>query len=110
MLNRRPAIAIVPVREAEPVFCAMLNVTAPFPVPLVPDVIVIQVAVVDAVQLQPSLAVTDTVSVIASGPIARLAGSRLKLHARPAWLMKNVRPAIVNVVDRAEAVVLAATV
>jgi len=45
---------------ARPLFAATLNVAAPLPLPLAPDVIVIQDALLCAVQVQPLGADTDT--------------------------------------------------
>ncbi len=49
--------------RAVPAFGATMNATDPLPVPLAPDVTVIQFAVLFAVQLQPAPAVTVTVPV-----------------------------------------------
>ena len=57
-VNVWPAMVNVPVRELEPVLAATEKVTVPLPVPLAPDVIVIQVALLVAVQGQPLLAAT----------------------------------------------------
>ena len=59
-VNVWPAMVMVPVR-ALPGFAATLNATEPFPVPLAPDVTVIQFAGLFAVQAQPLPAVTATV-------------------------------------------------
>src|SRR6185295_10360421 len=58
-VNVPPAMVSVPVR-LDPVFVAMLNVTVPFPVPVAPDVIVSQAALLVAVHAQPLPAVTAT--------------------------------------------------
>jgi hypothetical protein len=57
-VNSRPAIVMVPERPP-PLFPATLNATAPLPLPALPDVTVIQDALLTAVQLQP--AALDTV-------------------------------------------------
>ena len=62
-MNVCPPAVIVPVRVSELAFAAALNPTDPFPDPLAPLVIVIQVSVVAAVQLQPVGAVTVIVPV-----------------------------------------------
>ena len=54
----RPAIVNVPVRCDVLVDAAMLNVTPPLPVPVAPDVTVIQLSWICAVQPQPLLPVT----------------------------------------------------
>jgi hypothetical protein len=50
-VNDKPAIVSVPVREP-PALAATLKPTEPFPVPLPPDVMVIHVALLVAVQVQ----------------------------------------------------------
>jgi hypothetical protein len=62
-VNILPAAVIVPVRESELAFAAAVNPTEPLPEPVAPDVIVIQVSVVDEVQPQPVGAVTVIVPV-----------------------------------------------
>jgi hypothetical protein len=57
----RPAIVNVPVRLSSLEFLSTLNLTEPLPVPLAPDVIVIQFALLVAVHPQPVPA--DTVMV-----------------------------------------------
>jgi hypothetical protein len=58
-VNVWPAIVMVPVR-AVPVFAATLYVTVPDPLPDAPPMIVIQPALLVAVQLHPVPAVTFT--------------------------------------------------
>jgi hypothetical protein len=55
----------VPVR-APPVFAATLNPTAPFPVPVAPDVTVIHCALLLAVHAHAAVVVTLTVPVLAA--------------------------------------------
>ena len=55
-----PPTPIVPLRDVVDGFAAAVNDTVPFPDPLVPAVIVIQVSVVVAVHAQPVGAVTPT--------------------------------------------------
>jgi hypothetical protein len=55
----RPAIVNVPVR-AFPLFAATVNWTVPLPLPLAPDVTVIQDSPVVAVQAHPAAVVTAT--------------------------------------------------
>ena len=59
-VNGTPPIVSVPVRDA-PALAATLNVVVPLPVPLAPPVIVSQVSLLVAVQLQPAAVVTATV-------------------------------------------------
>lgn len=58
-VNVDPAIVSVPER-APPVLAATVYVTLPLPVPLAPPVIVIQLAPVVAVHVQPDCVVTVT--------------------------------------------------
>ena len=53
-----PATVSVPVRAEREVFAAMLNAAVPLPLPLAPEVIVSQVALLVAVQAHPASAVT----------------------------------------------------
>ncbi|KJU82467.1 hypothetical protein MBAV_005341 [Candidatus Magnetobacterium bavaricum] len=57
-----PAIVIVPERWVVAVFCETLYATDPLPLPELPEVIVIQAALLEAVHVQPVLAVTATLS------------------------------------------------
>jgi hypothetical protein len=63
-----PAIVTVPVRSA-PVFAVRLRRTDPFPVPVAPDVTVMNAALLVAVHAQPAPAVTVTVPWAAAGPM-----------------------------------------
>jgi hypothetical protein len=101
----------VPVRAA-PVFAAVLKPTAPLPLPLAPDVMLIHEALLVVVHAQP-LAV-DTATGPPAPPVSArdsLVGVIEKSHgaacAAP-WLTVNVSPAIVSVPVRA-APVFAAT-
>jgi hypothetical protein len=62
-VNVLPPIVIVLVRDAVLAFAAAVKPAEPLPDPVAPDVIVIHVSVVDAVQLQPAGAVTVIVPV-----------------------------------------------
>jgi len=64
MVKVWPAIVIVPDR-AVPVLAATLYPTDPLPVPDAPEVTVIHVAPLVAVHVQPDVAVTATVPVLA---------------------------------------------
>jgi hypothetical protein len=68
------AIVAVPVR-APPVFAATLKPTAPFAVPVAPDVIAIHASLLVAVHAQPAPAVTVTVPVVAAAPTFWLEGA-----------------------------------
>jgi hypothetical protein len=58
-VNVWPAIVRLPVRAA-PVFAVTLNPTDPLPLPLAPDVTLIQEALAEAVHVQPVVVDTDT--------------------------------------------------
>jgi hypothetical protein len=62
-VNVRPAIVIVPLRAAVPLFAATLNCTLPLPVPELPPVMVIHETADDAVQPQLLPALTPTLPV-----------------------------------------------
>ncbi len=62
-VNVCPAMVIVPVSWLVVVLAATVKATVPFPVPLLPEVIVIQLALLVAVQLQPLEVVTPTLPV-----------------------------------------------
>lgn len=53
-----PAIVTVPVRLVVLVFCETVKLTVPLPEPVAPEVMVIQVSLDVAVQLQPAVVVT----------------------------------------------------
>ena len=84
-VNVWPAIVIVPVRDNEDVFAPTLYVTVPFPVPLAPAVTDSHPVFVVAVQMQPALAVTVTVPVVATA-VVKFAevGEIENEHAAPA--------------------------
>ena len=65
-VNVLPPIVIVPVRDAVLVLAATLKFTDPPPLPVDPDVMVNQGSFATAVQLQPLLAPTVTVPVVAA--------------------------------------------
>ena len=80
------------------------------PLPDAPAVIVIQLALLAAVQLQPVPAVTLTVPVAAADEVRfDDVGEMVKLHGTPACVTVNVCPPIVIVPVRVDVVVLAAT-
>lgn len=88
----------VPLRCAPVVLAAMEKVTVPFPVPLAPEVIVIQFALLTAAQGQiPLEAFTFTLFVVAAAfTVVLLADSEYE-QTTLAWLTVYVRPAIVSV-------------
>jgi hypothetical protein len=72
-----PAIEIVPVLGEVPVLAETENPTAPLPVPLLPEVTVIQAAPDEAVQLQPAPAVTETLPLPVPAPSVEDVGAML---------------------------------
>jgi hypothetical protein len=59
-VNVSPAMVIVPVRWLVPVLAATVKATVPLPVPLLPEVIFIQLTLLVATQGQPLEAITLT--------------------------------------------------
>jgi hypothetical protein len=72
-------------------------------------VILIQVALLVAVQLQPVGVVTLTVPLLPSDANNWLVGEIVKVQDMPSWFTVNVWPAIVSVPVRVLMLVLAAT-
>jgi hypothetical protein len=86
-----PAIVSVPVRDPAPVFAPTLYVTVPLPFPFEPPVTDSQLVFVVAVQMQPALAVTATVPVVADGDVKFAdAGKIENEQGVPAWFTVNV--------------------
>ena len=82
-VNGWPAMVSVPTRAA-PVFAATLNATDPSPLPLVPDVMVIQDSLVVAVQAQPLADETATgLPAPAEAATDSLVGAIEYAHAAP---------------------------
>ena len=80
------------------------------PLPLAPALIVIHVALLVAVQLQPVPAVTVTVPVVAADDVRfDEVGKIVTVHGAPAWVIVNVCPPIVIVPVRDVVPALAAT-
>ena len=76
--------------RAGPVFAATVNATVPFPLPLAPEVIVIQVSDFTLVQLQPAFAVTVTdVALPPAAPTVCDAGL-IAIEHDPACVIVNV--------------------
>lgn len=73
-VNVCPAIVIVPVLAVVPVLAATLYATVPEPVPLAPDVTVIQGTLLVASQAHPAVVVTATFPVVALELIDELIG------------------------------------
>jgi len=79
-------------------------------VPVTPDEIEIQMALVVATQLQPALVVTVTVPLVAADVVRSTeAGEMVKVQGAAAWITVNVCPPIVIVPLRDVVPVLAST-
>jgi len=85
-----PATVSVAVRGEVTVLAAMENPTVPFPEPLAPDVMVNQVKLSVAVQLQPAVVVTLTLLVLALSAGLRVVGATLKTQRAAAWVTVSV--------------------
>jgi hypothetical protein len=99
-----PAIVSVPVRGDVDVFTAMSKATAPLPLPLAPAVMVNQLALLVALQLQPAEVVTPARLDPAVAETFTDVGATLNVHGAPCWFTVIVRPATVNVPVRGPAV------
>jgi len=110
-VNVCPATVIVPVRWFGSLLPATVNATVPFPVALLPEVMVIQLALLVAVQLQPPEAVTLTTLGPPDQLIVWLVGEIEYMHDPGGdCVTVNVCPAMVIVPVRWLVPVLAATV
>jgi hypothetical protein len=105
-----PPIVSVPLRGVVVEFAVTLKVTEPLPVPVAPALMVIQPALLAAVQPQPADAVTATVPLPALAVMFADAGEIVGTHGIPAWFTVNVEPAIVTVPVLPVVALLAATV
>jgi hypothetical protein len=85
-------------------------VTVPDPVPFSPLEIEIQKTELEAVQVHPASALTDTVPVPAADVTEAVVGVTANVQLAPACVTVNVRPAIVSVPVRLDVDVFAATV
>jgi hypothetical protein len=94
----RPAIVSVPDRLG-PLVAATVKFTVPFPVPLVPDVMVIHDALRVAVHAQPDPAVTATVPLPPDAGTERVSGEMPNAQPFP-WVTVTVWPAMTSVPDR----------
>lgn len=100
---------MVPLRDDVVGFALTLYVTCPLPLPLLPAVIVIQEALLDAVHAQPLAALTVTFPVAAPDPSVALTGERTNVQTAPSCDTVKLRPAIVRVPVRGVVLVLAVT-
>jgi len=103
-----PAMVSVPVRGDVAVLAAMENATAPFPLPLAPDVMASQEALLVAVQLQPAGVVTVLPLKLAAAPGVSAVGDTVNVQGTPAWVTVTVWPAMVRVPVRGDVSGLAA--
>ncbi len=103
-----PAMVSVPVRGDVAVLAAIENATAPFPLPLAPDVMVSHAALLVAAQLQPASVVTVLLLELAAAPGLSDVGKTVNVHGTPAWVTVTVWPAMVSVPVRGDVAVLAA--
>ena len=104
-----PATVSVPVLFDDPVNAATVKVTVRDPVPLVPLVIVIQLAVLLAVEVQPLVVEMLTLPLPPAAAIVNVVGVTVKLQV-PAWAIVTARPATDSVPVRAEVEVFVVTV
>ena len=76
-MNVFPPAVTVPVRDVEPVCAAMLTVIVPLPDPLAPPVIVSQLLLLFAFQLQAAAVVIVNATLPPADPIDLLVGDKL---------------------------------
>ena len=79
----------------------------PLPLPVAPDVMVNQEALLVAVHAQPAVVVTVAVLDPAAATGFRVVGATLKVQAAPCWVTVTVCPAIVKVPVRGDVDVFA---
>ncbi len=105
-----PAMVSVPVRGDVAVFASIEKATVALPLPVTPDVMVIQEALLVAVQLQPVAVVTVLLFELAPAPGVSDVGETVKVQGggAPAWVTVTVCPAMVSVPVREDVAVLAA--
>ena len=103
-----PATVSVPVRGDVAVLAAMAKPTVPFPLPLAPDVMLSQEALLVAVHVHPVAAVTLLLLELALAPGLSDVGETVYVQATPACVTVTVWPATVSVPVRGEVAVLAA--
>src|SRR5438552_991136 len=96
-VNVWPAIVRVPVRELLPALAVTDQLADRSAVPLTGVQVSQLVALLDAVQLQPAIAVTPTEPVAAAESGLAAVCAIEYVHAAPAWVTVKVWPAIVRV-------------
>ena len=104
-----PPIVSVPFRAVVAALAATVYETEPLPLPVAPAVMVIHVALLEAVHAQPAAAVTVTEPVPAADVTVADAEEIVGTHGAPACVTVNVLPAIVSVPVRDMEPVFAAT-
>ena len=80
----------MPVRDEVEVLAATTKPTTPFPLPEPPLPMVIQAALLVAVQAQPLVVVTATVALSPAAGEFQLTGAMENEHGTPAWVTVNV--------------------
>jgi hypothetical protein len=105
-----PATVSVPVRGDVLELAATEYATVPLPVPVLPEVIVIQAAFELAVHGQPEDVMTATLLAELPATTVTSVGEAEKVQGPPAWFTVIVTPATVRVPVRGDVLVLAATV
>jgi hypothetical protein len=90
MVNVWPPTVMVPVRELVTVFADTLNPTVPFPEPLAPLVIVIQLALLVALHAQPVTDVTEKEPVPPADPTFVDTGDSEYVHGSGSCVIVNV--------------------
>ena len=90
-------MVIVPVRTVAAALAAIVYDTAPAPVPVAPELIVIQPTLLTAVHGHAAGEPTFTVPLVTPSGTEMLDGDRLVVHAAPSWVTVTVCPAMVIV-------------
>jgi hypothetical protein len=85
-----PAMVSVPVRGVVAVLAAMENAAAPFPLPLAPEVMVSQAALLVAVQVQPLVVVTVALLELAAAAGLSEPGATVNVQAAAACVRVTV--------------------
>ena len=110
MFTILPAIVTAPVRENVVVFATADTVTVPLPEPLLPLPIVNQFVLLEAVQLQVFVVVTEKFAEPPLPGTVPLVGDTLNEQFEALWVTVTDWPATVNEPVRDEVVLLAAAV
>lgn len=105
-----PASATDPVREAEPVFCAIARLTVAEPVPVDAPATEIQLTDGEAVHEHSALVEIPTETFVGAGPTETPLLVSEDVHVLPAWETVKLRPATTSVPTREKDAVFGATV